>query len=57
MARSADPKTLAQQLGPLAGLPVTRDVKISRNRLYWRGELQPTPLSVTYTVKVFDPAA
>ncbi len=50
MARSADPRTLVQQLGPLAGLPVTRDVRISRNRLYWRGELQPTPLSVTYTV-------
>jgi hypothetical protein len=50
MARSADPKTLAQQLGPLTSLPVTTDARISRNRLHWRGELQPTPLSVTYTV-------
>lgn len=50
MARSADPKTLAQQLGALSSLPVTRAVKIRRNRLIWRAELQPTPLSRTYSV-------
>ncbi|MDX6589550.1 MAG: hypothetical protein QOI84_824 [Solirubrobacterales bacterium] len=50
MARSADPKTLAQQLGALARLPVTLAVEIRRSRLHWRAELQPTPLSRTYSV-------
>jgi len=48
--RSADPKTLAQQLGALVTLPVTRDAKIRRSRLLWLAELQPSPLSRTYTV-------
>lgn len=47
-----DSKTLAQQLAALARLPVTTSVTIKRSRLSWTGELQPTPLSVTYTVRI-----
>lgn len=50
MARSADPRNLVQQLGALSCLPVTRSAEIRRNRLIWRAELQPTPLSLTYAV-------
>ncbi|MGH2976639.1 MAG: hypothetical protein ACRDLL_17515 [Solirubrobacterales bacterium] len=50
--RSADPKTLAQQFGALASLPATVDVSIRRNRLRWVAELRPTPLSLTYTVRL-----
>lgn len=31
-------------------MPVTSAVTIKRSRLVWRGALQPTPLSRTYTV-------
>lgn len=50
--RSADPKTLPQQLGALAGLPVTRDARIRRGRLTWLASLQPSPLSRTYSVRL-----
>ncbi len=50
--RSADPKTLAQQLGALAGLSVTRQARIRRSRLTWHASLQPTPLSRTYVVRL-----
>jgi hypothetical protein len=49
MAKSADPKTLAQQLGALTSLVITSEVRIARSCLYWRGELQPSPLSLVYT--------
>lgn len=52
MARHRDDKTLAQQLVALARLPVTTSVTIKRSRLTWTGELQPTPLSLTYTVRL-----
>jgi len=52
MARSADPKTLVQQLGALASLPATQEASIRRNRLRWIAVLQPSPLSRTYTVSL-----
>jgi hypothetical protein len=45
-------RTLAQQLFSLARLPVTSDVTITRSRLAWRGELQPSPLSRIYTLRL-----
>jgi hypothetical protein len=36
----------------LARLPITTSVTIKRGRLRWTGELQPTPLSITYCVQV-----
>lgn len=45
-------KTLAQQLAGLARLPVTTSVTIKRGRLSWTGDLTPSPLSVTYSVRV-----
>lgn len=49
---AADRKTLIQQLAALERLPVTTDVTIKRGRLTWTGELQPSPLSDTYTVRI-----
>jgi hypothetical protein len=45
-------KTLGQQLFALAQMPVTSTVTIKRSRLAWRGELQPSPLSQTYNVRL-----
>jgi len=36
----------------LAQLPVTTSVTVKRSRLRWVGELQPTPLSVAYAVRL-----
>jgi hypothetical protein len=36
----------------LAALPLTRSVSIKRSCLSWVGELQPTPLSVHYTIGI-----
>jgi len=36
----------------LAGLPLTRSLSLHRSRLRWEGQLQPTPLSVRYTVRI-----
>lgn len=49
---AATSKTLAQQMLGLARLPVTTSVTVKRSRLRWAGELQPTPLSVTYAVRI-----
>jgi len=56
MAMRRDSKTLAQQLGALTRLPVTTSVTIKRSRLTWTGDLQPTPLSITYTVRHSRPS-
>jgi hypothetical protein len=45
-------KTLAQQLVALARMPVTSDVTIKASRLRWRGALQPSPLSRTYSLRL-----
>lgn len=42
----------AQQLFSLAALPVTRSLSLQRSLLRWEGELQPTPLSARYTVRI-----
>lgn len=52
MVKSADPKTLIQQLASLVVLPVTRDAGIQRGRLVWCADLQPTPLSRVYRVRL-----
>jgi len=52
MARSAHPKTLIQQLGGLACLAITRDVELRRGCLRWRADVQPSPLSLTYTLSL-----
>lgn len=49
---AADRKTLAQQMLGLAGLPVTTSVTVRGGQLCWIGQLQPTPLSIRYTVRV-----
>jgi hypothetical protein len=49
---AADRRTLAQQMLGLARLPITTSVGIKRGRLQWTGQIQPTPLSVTYVVRV-----
>jgi len=49
---AADRKTLAQQMAWLAALAVTTSVTINGSRLRWTGQLQPTPLSVTYAVRL-----
>jgi hypothetical protein len=36
----------------LAGLPLTRKIGLRHGRLSWEGELQPTPLSVGYLVRI-----
>jgi hypothetical protein len=48
--RRANRKSLAQQLFALGRLPVTRAASVERSRLWWQGELQPTPLSRRYVV-------
>jgi len=45
-------KTLAQQLVALARMPVTSNVTIKRGRLMWHGELQPSPLSRIYALRL-----
>lgn len=50
--RSADPKTLPQQLGALASMAVTRQARIQRSQLIWLASLQPSPLSRTYAVRL-----
>lgn len=52
MAVAANRRTLIQQLATLAQLPVTTTVTIERGRLSWSGELQPSPLSDIYTVRI-----
>lgn len=49
---SANRRTLAQQRLALARLPVTTSVTVTRSRLRWTGDLQPTPLSATYSVRI-----
>ena len=49
MAR-ATRRTVAQQAVGLSWLPLTSEVRVKCGRLRWRGELQPTPLSRTYSV-------
>lgn len=49
---AVDRRTLIQQLAALERLPVTTSVMIERGRLSWTGELQPSPLSDTYTVRI-----
>ena len=49
---AAGSRTLIQQLAVLDRLPVTTSVTIERGRLSWTGELQPSPLSDTYTVHI-----
>lgn len=45
-------RTLIQQLAALAAFPVTTRATIERGRLRWEGQLQPTPLSETYKVRI-----
>ena len=45
-------KTLAQQLVALSRMPITSNVTIKRGRLRWRGDLQPSPVSRTFTLGV-----
>jgi hypothetical protein len=45
-------RTLAQQLVALARMPVTSHATIKRGRLTWRGELQPSPLSRIYALRL-----
>ena len=52
MVMSANRRTLAQQRLALARLPVTTSVTVTRSRLRWTGDLQPTPLSATYSVRI-----
>jgi hypothetical protein len=42
---------VAQQAVGLA-VPITRTLSLHRSRLRWEGKLQPTPLSVLYTVRI-----
>lgn len=49
---AADRRTLIQQLAALERLPVTTRVTIEHGRLSWTCELQPSPLSDTYTVHI-----
>ncbi len=49
---AGDRKTLAQQMGSLARLPLTSTVSLTGGRLRWTGTLQPTPLSVTYVMQI-----
>ncbi len=41
-----------QQMLGLRQLSLTRSLSLSRGRLLWVGELQPSPLSVRYTVRI-----
>jgi hypothetical protein len=41
-----------QQMLGLKQLSLTRSLSLSRDRLIWEGELQPSPLSVRYTVRI-----
>jgi len=55
MASSAMPvlhKTPIQQLIALEALPLTTNVTIKRGRVRWQGQLQPTPLSESYTLRI-----
>jgi len=45
-------KTLPQQLFALAALPITTSATIRRCRLTWYGEVQPTPMSRSYTLRL-----
>jgi hypothetical protein len=45
-------KTRAQQLVALARMPITSDVTIKGSVLRWSGELQPSPLSRTYALRL-----
>jgi hypothetical protein len=45
-------RTPVQQLAALEALPITTTATVRRGRLRWVGRLQPTPLSVTYTVSI-----
>jgi hypothetical protein len=49
---TGDRKTLPQQMGGLARLPLTTSVSVRAGRLHWTGTLQPTPVSVTYVMKL-----
>jgi len=49
---AANRRTLIQQLAALERLSVTTRVTVERGRLGWTGELQPSPLSETYTVSI-----
>jgi len=41
-----------QQMIGLAALPLTRSFSVRCNHLRWEGELQPTPLSVQYRIRI-----
>lgn len=45
-------KTPVQQLVALAALPLTTSVTIKRGRVRWQGQLKPTPLSESYTLRI-----
>jgi hypothetical protein len=45
-------KTLTQQMVALARMPITSNVTVKGSRLRWRGLLQPSPLSRTYTLEL-----
>lgn len=45
-------KTVSQQALALEKLPNTTSITLKRSRVSWRGELQPTPLSLRYTVQI-----
>jgi hypothetical protein len=47
-----DSKTLPQQMGGLARLPLTTTVSLTAGRLRWTGTLQPTPISITYVMEI-----
>lgn len=49
---AAHRRTLVQQLAALERVPVTTSATIRRGRLTWTGELQPSPLSDTYTIRI-----
>lgn len=45
-------KTVSQQALTLEKLPNTTSITLKRGRVSWRGKLQPTPLSLRYTIQI-----
>ena len=52
MAARGNRKTLVQQLIALQRLPLTSSVTVKSGRLRWQGNLQPSPTSRRFTVRL-----